>query len=104
MGKQSIDLAQFDADFQSEATEERGDFESVPDGKYQVAVEKVELTQSSDRQPDVEVDAAHPGAALRKPVPVAQQRLHAKHAEVREDGPAPLRARPRKALRTCRST
>jgi hypothetical protein len=46
MGK-SIDLAQFDDDFQSEATAERGDFEDVPDGKYQVAVEKVELAQSS---------------------------------------------------------
>ncbi len=45
MGK-SIDLAQFDSDFQSEATDERGDFESVPDGKYQVAVEKVELTEA----------------------------------------------------------
>ncbi|MBX9601418.1 MAG: DUF669 domain-containing protein [Bryobacteraceae bacterium] len=51
MGKQSIDLAQFDDDFQNEATEERGDFESVPDGKYQVAVEKVELTQSSTGNP-----------------------------------------------------
>ena len=51
MGKQSIDLAQFDDDFQSEATAERGDFESVPDGKYQVAVEKVELTQSSTGNP-----------------------------------------------------
>jgi hypothetical protein len=50
MGK-SIDLAQFDDDFQSEATEERGDFESVPDGTYQVAVEKVELTQSSTGNP-----------------------------------------------------
>jgi len=51
MGKQTIDLAQFDDDFRSEATEERGDFESVPDGKYQVAVEKVELTQSSTGNP-----------------------------------------------------
>ena len=51
MGKQSIDLAQFDDDFQSESTEERGDFETVPDGKYQVAVEKVELTQSSTGNP-----------------------------------------------------
>ncbi|WP_321471436.1 DUF669 domain-containing protein [uncultured Paludibaculum sp.] len=51
MGKQSIDLAQFDDGFQNEATEERGDFESVPDGKYQVAVEKVELTQSSTGNP-----------------------------------------------------
>jgi hypothetical protein len=51
MGKQSIDLAQFDDDFQSESTEERSDFETVPDGKYQVAVEKVELTQSSTGNP-----------------------------------------------------
>jgi hypothetical protein len=51
MGKQSIDLAQFDDDFQTEATAERGDFDSVPDGKYQVAVEKVELTQSSTGNP-----------------------------------------------------
>ena len=51
MGKQSIDLAQFDDEFQSESAEERGDFESVPDGKYQVAVEKVELTQSSTGNP-----------------------------------------------------
>jgi len=51
MGKQSIDLAQFDDDFQTEATAERGGFESVPDGKYQVAVEKVELTQSSTGNP-----------------------------------------------------
>ncbi len=51
MGKESIDLAQFDDDFQSEAPVERGEFESVPDGKYQVAVEKVELTQSSTGNP-----------------------------------------------------
>jgi hypothetical protein len=51
MGKQSIDLAQFDADFKSEATDERGDFENVPDGKYQVAVEKVELIQASTGNP-----------------------------------------------------
>ena len=46
MSKQSIDLAQFDDGFQSEATAERGDFEGVPDGKYQVTVEKVELTEA----------------------------------------------------------
>ena len=51
MGKQSIDLAQFDDGFRSETTEERADFETVPDGKYQVAVEKVELTQSSTGNP-----------------------------------------------------
>jgi hypothetical protein len=41
-----IDLSQFDDDFRTEQPEERGDFESVPDGKYQVAVEKVELTEA----------------------------------------------------------
>jgi hypothetical protein len=46
MGNHSIDLAQFDDDFVNETAEERGDRESVPDGKYQVAVERVELTQS----------------------------------------------------------
>ena len=51
MGKQSIDLAQFDDGFRSETTEERAEFETVPDGKYQVAVEKVELTQSSTGNP-----------------------------------------------------
>jgi hypothetical protein len=51
MSQQSIDLAQFDADFQNEATEERGDRENVPDGKYQVAVEKVELLQASTGNP-----------------------------------------------------
>ena len=50
MGK-AIDLAQFDDDLQSEETAERGDFETVPEGKYQVAVEKVELTQSSTGNP-----------------------------------------------------
>ena len=39
-----IDLSQFDENYRAEQAEERGDFESVPDGKYQVAVEKVELT------------------------------------------------------------
>ena len=47
MEKQTIDLAQFDDEFQSAALAERGDFETVPDGKYQVAIEKVELTQAS---------------------------------------------------------
>jgi hypothetical protein len=51
MANKSIDLAQFDDDFQSEKTEEKADFESVPDGKYQVAVEKVELAQSSTGNP-----------------------------------------------------
>jgi len=51
MANNSIDLAQFDDDFHSETAEERGDFETVPDGKYQVAVEKAELTQSSTGNP-----------------------------------------------------
>jgi hypothetical protein len=46
MSKQAIDLTQFDNDYSSEQPEERGDFESVPDGKYQVTVEKVELTEA----------------------------------------------------------
>lgn len=46
MSKHAIDLAQFDDDYRSEQPEERGDFESVPDGKYQVTVEKVELTEA----------------------------------------------------------
>ena len=38
-------------DFRVETAEERGDFETVPDGKYQVTVEKVELTQASTGNP-----------------------------------------------------
>jgi hypothetical protein len=53
MSNNSIDLAQFDDDFRGETAEERGDFETVPDGKYQVAVEKAELTQSSTGNPMV---------------------------------------------------
>ena len=45
---------------QSEAAEERGDFDRVPDGKYQVNVEKAELTEAQTQgQPDAEVDAPH---------------------------------------------
>ena len=40
-----LDLAQFDDDF-SEAPIEEREFEDVPDGKYQVKVEKVELTRA----------------------------------------------------------
>lgn len=47
----SIDLAQFDEEFQSEEVDERGELESVPDGKYQVSVEKVELTESQSGNP-----------------------------------------------------
>jgi len=39
------DLAQFDDDFAEAPIEER-EFEDVPDGKYQVKVEKVELTKA----------------------------------------------------------
>ena len=46
MSNKTIDLAAFDGTFQQEATEERGEFESLPDGKYQVVVEKVELTHT----------------------------------------------------------
>ena len=46
MANKSIDLTQFDDDFQSETPAERSDMESVPDGKYQVAIEKVEITEA----------------------------------------------------------
>ena len=46
MSQRAIDLSQFDNGFRAEQTEERGDFESVPDGKYQVVVEKAELTEA----------------------------------------------------------
>ena len=42
----AIDLGQFDEEFRGEQAEDRGDFEGVPDGKYQVTVEKVELTEA----------------------------------------------------------
>lgn len=44
-GMSDLDLAQFDDDF-SEAPVEEREFEDVPDGKYQVNVEKVELTRA----------------------------------------------------------
>ena len=40
-----IDLSQFDDDY-SDAPIEEKDFEDIPDGKYQVNVERVELTKS----------------------------------------------------------
>ena len=46
MSRHSIDLSQFDDGFRAEQPEERGDFESVPDGKYQVTVERAELTEA----------------------------------------------------------
>ncbi len=42
-----FDLAQFDDDFSQAEVEER-EFEDVPDGKYQVSVEKVELTRTQN--------------------------------------------------------
>ncbi len=42
----NIDLSQFDEEFQSETLAERSDADSVPDGKYQVVVEKVEITEA----------------------------------------------------------
>ena len=41
----TMDLAQFDDDFVSADVEEK-EFEPVPDGKYQVKVDRVELTRS----------------------------------------------------------
>ena len=41
----TMDLAQFDDDFVSADVEEK-DFQAVPDGKYQVKVDRVELTRS----------------------------------------------------------
>jgi hypothetical protein len=46
MANNSIDLTQFDEDFRSETPAERSDMESVPDGKYQVVVEKVEIAEA----------------------------------------------------------
>jgi hypothetical protein len=44
-GTEDIDLAQFDDDFAQAEVEER-EFEPIPDGKYQVNVERVELTRA----------------------------------------------------------
>lgn len=44
-GAEGIDLAQFEEDFAQAEVEER-DFETIPDGKYQVNVERVELTRA----------------------------------------------------------
>jgi hypothetical protein len=41
----SFDLAQFDDDYEGASVEER-EFEDIPDGKYQVNVEKVELSRA----------------------------------------------------------
>lgn len=47
MKKNSIDLSQFDDDFDRQQTEEREKFERLPDGKYQVTIDKVSLIESS---------------------------------------------------------
>ena len=44
-GQDDIDLAQFDDDFAEAEVEER-EFEPIPDGKYQVNVERAELTRA----------------------------------------------------------
>ena len=44
-GMTDLDLAQFDDDFAEARVEER-EFEDIPDGKYQVNVDKVELTRA----------------------------------------------------------
>ena len=41
----NFDLSQFDSDYASAEVDEK-DFDTVPDGKYQVNVDKVELTHS----------------------------------------------------------
>jgi len=41
----NVDLAQFDDEFESAAVEEK-EFDEIPDGKYQVKVDRVELTRS----------------------------------------------------------
>ena len=46
MSNKPIDLSQFDDEYRNEEAAERAEFESVPDGKYQVNVEKVELTEA----------------------------------------------------------
>jgi hypothetical protein len=46
MSSHSIDLARFDEPFRNETPDDRQEMETVPDGKYQVAVEKVELVEA----------------------------------------------------------
>jgi len=40
----SVDLSRFDSEFENAPVEEKGEFKPVPDGKYQVNVDKVEIT------------------------------------------------------------
>lgn len=46
MSRRGIDLSQFDDDFRNEQPDDRSELDAVPDGKYQVNVEKVELTEA----------------------------------------------------------
>jgi len=46
MSNSAIDLAQFDEPFRQEKPQEAGEYDTIPDGKYQVSVEKVELTEA----------------------------------------------------------
>jgi len=45
LGSEDLDLAQFDDDFAQAEVEDR-EFEPIPDGKYQVNIERVELTRA----------------------------------------------------------
>jgi hypothetical protein len=46
MSNKPIDLSQFDAGYRTEQAAESSGHDSVPDGKYQVTVEKAELTEA----------------------------------------------------------
>ena len=46
MSRRAIDLSQFDDDYRNQQPDDRNDLDPVPDGKYQVEVEKVELTEA----------------------------------------------------------
>ncbi|MCC6389105.1 MAG: DUF669 domain-containing protein [Bryobacterales bacterium] len=46
MARRTIDLAQFDNDFRNQQPDDRSEMDPVPDGKYQVQVEKVELKEA----------------------------------------------------------
>jgi hypothetical protein len=46
MSSHSIDLAKFDENFRNETPDDRQEMETVPDGKYQVSVDKAELVEA----------------------------------------------------------
>ena len=76
----NLDLAQFDDAFETAEVEER-EFEAVPDGKYQVNVDRVELTRAQTSAiPYAQVDPAHSRADPQGPSALAQQR----HGQQRE--------------------